>query len=69
MLQTNLGYVMNNLENDYERLVSNDLSFQSVTKTRELRDSVNKAHGEPRIDLAERKAKTLLIQEREKLML
>ena len=23
---------MNNLENDYERLVSNDLSFQSVTK-------------------------------------
>ena len=38
---------MTHLKNDYERLVSNVLSFQSVTKTKELRDSVNKAHGGP----------------------
>ena len=43
--------------------------FSQLQKTKELRDSVNKAHGGPRIDLAERKAKMLLMQEREKLML
>ena len=39
----------------YEHLVSNDLSTQSIIKTRESRDSVNKARGGPRIDLAEKK--------------
>ena len=41
----------------YEHLVSNDLSPQSITITKELRDSVRKACSRQRIDLAERKEK------------
>ena len=41
----------------YDHLVSNDLSPQSITITKELRDSVRKACSRQRIDLAERKEK------------
>ena len=41
----------------YDHLVSNDLSPQSIAKTKELRDSVRKACSRQRIDLAERKEK------------
>ena len=41
----------------YDHLVSNDLSPQSITITKELRDPVRKARSRQRIDLAERKEK------------
>ena len=40
----------------YDHLVSNELSPQSITLTKELRDSVRKSCSRQRIDLAERKA-------------
>ena len=40
----------------YDHLVSNELSPQSITLTKELRDSVLKSCSRQRIDLAERKA-------------
>ena len=40
----------------YDHLVSNELSPQSITLTKELRDSVCKSCSRQRIDLAERKA-------------
>ena len=46
--------------------VSNNLSPQPMTITKELRDSVRKARSRQTIDLAERKEK-LLMQGREKL--
>ena len=39
----------------YDHLVSNDVSPQSITITKELRDTVHKACSRERIDLAERK--------------
>ena len=39
----------------YDHLVSNDLLPQSITITKEFRDSVCKARSRQRIDLAERK--------------
>ena len=39
----------------YDDLVSNDLSPQSITITKELRDSVRKGHSRQRVDRAERK--------------
>ena len=39
----------------YDNLVSNDLSPQSITITKELRDSVRKGHSKQRIDCVERK--------------
>ena len=41
----------------YDHLVSNDLSAQSITITKELRDSVGKARSRQRIDRTERKEK------------
>ena len=41
----------------YDHLVSNDLSPQSITITKELTGSVDKARSKQRIDLAERKQK------------
>ena len=40
----------------YDHLVSNELSPQSITLTKELRDSVRKSCSRQRIDLSERKA-------------
>ena len=40
----------------YDHLVSNELSPQSITLTKELRDSVRKSCSRQRIDFAERKA-------------
>ena len=40
----------------YDHLVSNELFPQSITLTKELRDSVRKSCSRQRIDLAERKA-------------
>ena len=50
-------------------LVSNDLSLQSLTITKELRDSVPKACSRQRRDLAERKEKKASDASWEKLRL
>ena len=58
MLQPNLeGMLLISQRMIYDHLVSNDLSPQSITITKELRDSVGKARSRQRIDLAERKEK------------
>ena len=58
MLQPNLEDMSCNSQRMiYDHLVSNDLSPQSITITKELRDSVGKARSRQRIDLAERKEK------------
>ena len=58
MLQPNLeGMSLISQRMIYDHLVSNDLSPQSITITKELRDPVRKAHSRQRIDLAERKEK------------
>ena len=58
MLQPNLeGMSLISQRMIYDHLVSNDLSPQSITITKELRDSVGKARSRQRIDLAERKEK------------
>ena len=58
MLQPNLeGMSLISQRMIYDHLVSNDLSPQSITITKELRDSVRKACSRQRIDLAERKEK------------
>ena len=41
----------------YDHLVPNDISLQSVTITKELRDSVRKARSIQRVELAKRKEK------------
>ena len=41
----------------YDHLVSNDLSPQSISIAKELRDSVRKARSRQRIEVAERKEK------------
>ena len=68
MLQPNLiamSLISQRMIFDHYR-VSNNLSPQPMTITKELRDSVRKARSRQRIDLAERKEK-LLMQGREKL--
>ena len=68
MLQPNLiamSLISQRMIFDHYR-VSNNLSPQPMTTTKELRDSVRKACSRQRIDLAERKEK-LLMQGREKL--
>ena len=58
MLQPNLeGMSLISQRMIYDHLVSNDLSPQSITITKELRDPVRKARSRQRIDLAERKEK------------
>ena len=58
MLQPNLeGMLLISQRMIYDHLVSNDLSPQSITITKELRDPVRKARSRQRIDLAERKEK------------
>ena len=58
MLQPNLeGMLLISQRMIYDHLVSNDLSPQSITITKELRDPVGKARSRQRIDLAERKEK------------
>ena len=58
MLQPNLeGMSLISQRMIYDHLVSTDLSPQSITITKELRDSVGKAHSRQRVDLAERKEK------------
>ena len=58
MLQPNLeGMSLISQRMIYDHLVSNDLSPQSITITKELRDSVGKARSRQRIDLAEREEK------------
>ena len=58
MLQPNLeGILLISQRMIYGDLVLNDLSSQSITITKELRDSVCKACSRQRIDLAERKEK------------
>ena len=55
ILQLNLGVVSQRMI--YDHLVSNDLSPQSITISKEFRDSIWKACSWQRIDLAERKEK------------
>ena len=58
MLQPNLeGMSLISQRMICDHLVSNDLSPQSITITKELRDPVRKARSRQRIDLAERKEK------------
>ena len=57
MLQPHLEGMPLSQKMIYYHLVSNDLSPQSITITKELRDSVGKARSRQRIDLAERKEK------------
>ena len=58
MLQPNLeGMSLISQRMIYDHLVSTDLSPHSITITKELRDSVGKAHSRQRVDLAERKEK------------
>ena len=58
MLQPNLeGMSLISQRMIYDHLVSNDLSPQSITITKEVRDSVRKARSRQIIDLAERKEK------------
>ena len=58
MLQPNLeGMLLISQRMIYDHLVSNDLSPQSITITKELRDSVCKACSRQRLDLTETKQK------------
>ena len=58
MLQPHLdGMLLISMRIICDHLVSNDLSLQSITITKVLRDSVCKACSRQRIDLAERKEK------------
>ena len=58
MLQQNLeGMLLISQKMIYDHLVSSDLSPQSITITKILRDSARKACSRQRIDLAKRKEK------------
>ena len=68
MLQPNLeGMSLISRRMIYDHLVSTDLSPQSITITKELRDSVGKADKE--LTLQKEKRKKLLMQGQEKLRL